>query len=376
MISKNIHTEILSIGDELLNGTIVDTNAAYIAEQCAIVGLEVTRHSSVGDNLENLVKAIQEISNRADIAIVTGGLGPTFDDLTREAAARAKGVELILFPEALVDIENYFKLLGRNMPEINNRQACFPEGSGYIPNSIGTAPGFSCTIGKAKFFFTPGVPKEMQHMLNENIIPQIQQKFNIKSQALTIKTISTFGASEAIVGKHLELLAKDFSPIKFGTKVSFPETQIKLYARGKEAKALLAKATKKINQQLKEWIFSSNGETMEQIVANLLHKEQATLAIIENCCGRKIAEPEHVKQIAQKVSKLLGVTYSVVITTEEEAGSVHIAISDKNSVHYYSCHLPFTDKEYQKELFSMLALDLLRRKILNIPVASLFAEVV
>jgi len=252
------------------------------------------------------------------------------------------------------------------MPEMNNRQACFPEGSEYIPNAVGTAPGFSCTIGKAKFFFTPGVPKEMQHMLNENIIPQIQQKFNIKSRALTIKTISTFGISEAIVGKHLESLAKDFAPIKFGTKVSFPVTQIKLYARGKKVESLLTEATKEINKQLKEWVFSDNGETMEQIVANLLHKEQATLAIVENCGGGVI------KQIAQKINKLLGVTYCMIITSEE-TGTVHVAISNKNSVHCYSHHLPFKDKEYQKKLFYMLALDLLRREILNLPTASLFA---
>lgn len=407
-----MHTEILSIGDELLTGTLVDTNSAYIATQCEHIGLEVVRHNCVGDKLENLVAVIKEIGNRADVAIVTGGLGPTLDDLTREAAAQAKGVELVFSSEALVDVKKFFDRLGRNVPEANERQTFFPQGSQYIPNPVGTAPGFNCLIGKTEFFFTPGVPKEMRRMLNEQIIPKIQQKFNLQSQmTLVTKTIATFGLSEAVIGKYLESLAKSFPQIKFGTRASFPETQIKLYARNGNAKSLLIDAINKINEQFKMWIFSIDGERMEKVVGDLLRQEKSSVAFVENCCGGIIADwfanvgdssdflsmvsvvnfakttslllgtpilsmQETTKQTAKKIKDLLNVTYTIAIggiTDKKEIppsnalpGTIYIAISDKNSVDCYSCYLPY-EGTYQKKISAMLALDLLRRKILKIP---------
>ncbi len=147
--------EILSTGDEITTGSIVDSNSQYIAEKLVETGINVTRHNAVSDDMSDLVSVLKEIGKRSDVAVVTGGLGPTSDDLTAEAVAVAVGVELLLNKEAKESLENYFKERNRPMDESNFKQAMLPEGAGCLMNPVGTAPGFVLKIGRCEFFFIP-----------------------------------------------------------------------------------------------------------------------------------------------------------------------------------------------------------------------------
>jgi nicotinamide-nucleotide amidase len=411
-MNKNIRVEILAVGDELLYGSLVDTNSSYLAEQCQLVGMEMIRHSCVGDNLEHFVTILSEMHKRADIVIVTGGLGPTLDDLSREAAAKAGNVNLILNHEALAEIEAFFAKLGRSMPEVNTRQAYFPKDSQYLSNPIGTAPGFTLQIKGVDYFFVPGVPREMKNMLHEQVIPRILQKYQGKLYSTCTKSLNTFGISEGVLGEHLEAVAEKFPQVKFGTRAVFPEVQIKLYVQStdqNEAQDLLNQATAAVNKSLGSWIYSSADQTMPVTILDLLHKEKSKIALTEidsgglladwltntpnsfdilmaaNVIGKAKFKPlfselssdsDAIMNIAREVQAAEQATYSIVVygiiadglskDNNEDAGTVYIAIADKDSVVCYLCSLPLGGVEYKKRFFATLALDLLRRKILKL----------
>lgn len=285
--------EILSTGDEIRTGTLVDTNTAYIAEKLEETGIEVTRHLSVGDDIQILVSVLLEISARSDIAVVTGGLGPTTDDLTAEAAAKAAGKKLALNESALSDIRALFEKSGRPMSPSNEKQAMFPEGAECLKNPLGTAPGFSIKIGKCTFFFVPGVPFEMKRMLADHVIPAVQ-KMQGKDKFLNItRTIRTFGLGESIVGERVAGITKEFGEIKLGLRASFPETHVKLYIRGNDEnkmRAVLDNAVKWAVEKIGGYIFSIDETPIEEIIGRLLKEKHATLSIAESCTGGLIAD--------------------------------------------------------------------------------------
>jgi nicotinamide-nucleotide amidase len=159
--------EVICTGDEVLTGKIVNTNFSYITQKLEDVGLSVTRETTVGDDREDLLDAFQLAGSRADAVIVNGGLGPTVDDLSQEIAARAAGVELVLSEEWMQCMEAFFRRRSRVMPPNNRKQAMLPQGAEVLDNPIGTACGFAVDIGRARFFFTPGVPRELRRMLEE-----------------------------------------------------------------------------------------------------------------------------------------------------------------------------------------------------------------
>ena len=165
--------EIICTGDEVLTGKIVNTNFSYMAQKLEDVGLSVHWGTTVGDDRESLLAAFQLAGTRADAVIVNGGLGPTVDDLSQEIAAQAAGVELVLHEEWLEKMESFFSRRARSMPPNNRKQAMLPLDAEFIDNPIGTACGFAVTIGRARFFFTPGVPREMRRMLDEQVIPRL-----------------------------------------------------------------------------------------------------------------------------------------------------------------------------------------------------------
>ncbi|MEO5731877.1 MAG: competence/damage-inducible protein A, partial [Byssovorax sp.] len=169
-----LRCEILSTGDEVLTGMIADTNAAFLADQMGSLGFEVLRHTTVGDDRAILEETLRTLGARADVVLCTGGLGPTVDDLTTEVAAGILGVGMKLDEPALAYMEGLWKRRGRPMPENNRKQAMLPEPADVLTNPIGTAPGFSVQIGKAHFFFMPGVPREMKKMFAEQVIPHLQ----------------------------------------------------------------------------------------------------------------------------------------------------------------------------------------------------------
>jgi nicotinamide-nucleotide amidase len=269
--------EILATGDEILTGTVADTNSAHIAQALKEIGLFVVRHSCVGDDVNHLVSTLQEIAIRADVAVVTGGLGPTTDDITAEAAAKSAGVELVLNRSALRSVEDYFTTRNRPTSNSNKKQAMLPFGAEAIYNPVGTAPGFTLKIEKCLFYFLPGVPFEMHRMISDSVLPSIETVRGGGRELSRVKTISTFGLTESATVERMKGFSAEFSEIKLGFRAKFPEIQIKLYASGKDRKtlnALMSKATESVLKKIGENVFSVDGMSMEAVVGELLTEKK------------------------------------------------------------------------------------------------------
>ncbi len=284
--------EILATGDEIRSGNLVDTNSGHIAQQLEIAGCAVTRHTCVGDEPDALLDVIQEIAKRADVAIVTGGLGPTSDDITAPAFAAAAGVEMVLDSEALENVVAYFRKRERPMSESNRKQALIPAGAAMIPNRVGTAPGFSVRIGRCTFFCLPGVPSEMKQMMGVEVMPRLFELQGDGRGYRKVKVLSSFGLTESVVGERLEKVESVFSRVKLGLRAHFPEIQVRLY--GNDASedgldALLEEAAAWVREELGHHLFSEDGQTLHAVVGNLLRERKETLAVAESCTGGLIA---------------------------------------------------------------------------------------
>src|SRR5688500_14175496 len=193
--------EIICTGDEVLTGKIVNSNFSSISQKLEDVGLSVCWGTTVGDDRETLLAAFRQAGERADAVIVNGGLGPTVDDLSQEIAAKAAGVELVLSEEWLARMEEFFTRRSRIMPPNNRKQAMLPSTAEMLDNPVGTACGFALDIGKARFFFTPGVPRELRRMLEEQIVPRLLARSGIKA-SIFLKRFHSYGIGES----HADLL--------------------------------------------------------------------------------------------------------------------------------------------------------------------------
>jgi len=215
--------EIICTGDEVLTGKIVNTNFSYMSQKLEDVGLSVRWETTVGDDRESLLRAFQLASERADAVIVNGGLGPTVDDLSQEVAAQAAGVDLVLNEEWLTRMEEFFRRRSRVMPPNNKKQAMLPSTAEVIDNPIGTACGFALDIGKARFFFTPGVPRELRRMLEEQVMPRLLARSGLQT-AIYLKRFHSYGLGESHVDALLtgvEELVPDGS-VKLGFRAHYP----------------------------------------------------------------------------------------------------------------------------------------------------------
>ena len=198
-----INVEMLSTGDEVLHGQIIDTNAAWLADLFFEQGLPLTRRNTVGDNLESLVNVLRERSEHADVLIVNGGLGPTSDDLSALAAATAKGEGLVLHEEWLAQMERFFSERGRVMAPSNRKQAEIPASAELVDNPVGTACGFAITLNRCLMFFTPGVPSEFKVMVEQQILPRLRERFTLPEPPLCLR-LTTFGRSESDLAQSLD----------------------------------------------------------------------------------------------------------------------------------------------------------------------------
>ena len=284
--------EIVSTGDELITGSIVDTNASYLASKFLEIGILVKRCNLVGDDRKEIKAVLEEISHRADIVVVTGGLGPTKDDLTAEIAAMVSNDELILNKEALSAMESFFKEKNFIMSETNKKQAYLPSKAVMLDNSCGTAPGFYMNYGRSIFYFLPGVPFEMKEMFKNIVLPDICKKFEI-SRRLKSK-ITLFGVPESKAAQNLDDFENKFPMLQLGFRAAFPIIEIKLSSPaivdGVEAKETLAKAHKwALGKFNAAQIVSDKGLSMEQEVARLLIKKKKTIAVAESCTGGLIS---------------------------------------------------------------------------------------
>ena len=276
----------LSIGDELILGEVLDTNASYIAGRLYdLAGIKVLRHLTVRDDEAEIVAALLELASLSDAVIVSGGLGPTSDDLTAAAAARAAGTELELSEQALQHLEQFAQRISGGLHPANRRQAMIPKGSPLIPNPLGTACGFVILVGGAELFFMPGVPFEMKRMLEDTVLPQLARRGTGAGLRLTLKV---FGMSEAEVGVRVEGCLPADSPVELAYCVKFPAIDLILRTRAGQEQAL-AQAAQRVRESLAGVIFAENEESMDQVLAALFRESGLTLALAESCTGGLIA---------------------------------------------------------------------------------------
>ena len=285
--------EIICTGDEVLTGKIVNTNFSYMSQKLEDVGLSVQWETTVGDQRDDLLHAFLLAGQRADAVIVNGGLGPTVDDLSQEIAAKAAGVELVLNAAWLARMEEMFRRRSRVMPPNNRKQAMLPASAEMIDNPVGTACGFALDIGKARFFFTPGVPRELRRMLEEQIMPRLLARSGQQS-AIYLKRFHSYGLGES----HVDALLKgvtDLVPdgtVKLGFRAHYPQLETKLTVRGSDmadVRTKLAPVEQEVRQRLGNFILAEDEATLEGVVLAELAQRQASLAVVEMFTSGHIA---------------------------------------------------------------------------------------
>jgi nicotinamide-nucleotide amidase len=285
--------EVICTGDEVLTGKIVNTNFSYITQKLEDVGLAVQWETTVGDDRENLLLAFKLAGQRADAVIVNGGLGPTIDDLSQEIAAQAAGVELVLNEGWLKTMEEFFRRRSRVMPPNNKKQAMLPSTAEVIDNPIGTACGFALDIGRARFFFTPGVPRELRRMLEEQIIPRLLSKSGLQT-AIHLKRFHSYGLGESHVDALLtdvEKLVPDGS-VKLGFRAHYPQLETKLTVRGRDmddVRAKLAPVEREVRKRLGNFIMAEDEQTLEGVILSALAARQGSLTVVETFTSGQIA---------------------------------------------------------------------------------------
>ena len=285
--------EIICTGDEVLTGKIVNSNFSYMSQKLEDVGLSVVWGTTVGDDRERLEEAFRLASTRADAVIVNGGLGPTVDDLSQEIAAKAAGVELVLNQEWLARMEDFFKRRSRVMPPNNTKQAMLPATAEILDNPIGTACGFAVDIGKARFFFTPGVPRELRRMLEEQIVPRLLAKSG-RAVTIHLKRFHSYGLGESHVDQLLagiEEMVPDGS-IKLGFRAHYPQLETKLVVRGADmddVRRKLAPVEAEVRKRVGTFILAEDDQTLEGVVLAALQAAWNTLAVAETFTGGQIA---------------------------------------------------------------------------------------
>jgi nicotinamide-nucleotide amidase len=285
--------EIICTGDEVLTGKIVNTNFGHISQKLEDVGLAVTWGTTVGDDRETLLRAFHLAAERADAVIVNGGLGPTVDDLSQEIAARAAGVELVLSEAWLAKMEELFRRRSRVMPPNNRKQALLPVGAEMLDNPIGTACGFALDIGGARFFFTPGVPRELHRMLEEQVIPRLLAKSGLQT-AIFLKRFHSYGLGESHVDSLLagvDALVPDGS-VKLGFRAHYPQLETKLTVRGtdmEDVRRKLGPVEREVRRRLGNFILAEDDQTLEGVVLGELARRQSSLAVVETFTGGQVA---------------------------------------------------------------------------------------
>jgi nicotinamide-nucleotide amidase len=286
--------EILSIGSELTSGQNLDTNSQWLSRRLAEVGIAVGWHTTIADDLEANLEAVQIASRRARLLLLTGGLGPTQDDLTREVLARAAGVELV-FDQASFDIiAAMFQRRGRPMPERNRVQALFPAGAQPIPNDKGTAPGVWMKLGECVVAAMPGVPNEMYAMFTGWVLPRLIERGLAGDGVLLQRKINTFGVGEsAVEEKLLDLTRRGHVP-EVGITVSEATISLRILARAATQAEALAQAQpveRLIRERLGDLVFGVDDEELQDALAALLVDRKKTLAVVEGCVtGGLVAE--------------------------------------------------------------------------------------
>lgn len=413
--------EILTVGDELVEGRLVDTNAAWLSETLLSLGLSVTRHGSVGDAPEELAQALREAADRAAALIVTGGLGPTTDDLTAECAAQAFEAPLQLYPEALEHVRSFYAARSWPMPPSNERQAWLPEGATLLPNPWGTATPFVVEALGCRCYFLPGVPREVKGIVPTSVLPELASRFEADPPA--VATLKVFGRGESDVGQRLAGLGDGLpegTTLLVQYRATMPEVHVRLVLGGGDASerpALLAEIGDEAEARLRPYVFARGGArvdtTLPEVVLREARDAGATLATAESCTGGLVGQlltsvpgssdvylggvvsysneakrgllevpaallerhgtvsQEVAEAMARGALRALGASHAVSITgiagpgggtKEKPVGTVWVATASPGGVYSKRLALPF-DRQRVRRMAGHSALALLRRSL-------------
>jgi nicotinamide-nucleotide amidase len=386
------HIEILTIGDELLEGRLIDTNAGELSERLVRDGFDVARHLSVGDRRGDIVAALRECTGRADAVVVTGGLGPTSDDLTAACAAEALGLELERFPEALEHVRRFYAARDRDMAPTNEKQADLPSGAVILPNPNGTAVGFRLEADGCRLFFMPGVPRELRPMFEASVLPELRA--HLTREAPQVGTLKVFGIGESDVGQALQGLGEDLEPpvrLKVQYRVTFPEIQVRLLLFGMHGKAAgqrLEDLVDDAHQRLGQHVFALDQDTaFPEVVVEELRQNQASLAICEGFtagqltlllhgaegapevfAGGEIAvlSIEDAEAAAASIRERRGATLGLATALADDAATVWVAVASGSGVSHRDLRFPL-DMERLRRLAAYVALAMVRRALATDP---------
>lgn len=384
-----LNVEMLSTGDEVLHGQIVDTNAAWLADFFFNQGLPLTRRNTVGDDLDALVAILRERSEQADVLIVNGGLGPTSDDLSALAAATAKGEGVILHPEWLETMTRFFAERGRPMAESNRKQAEIPASAEMINNPVGTACGFAIQLNRCLMFFTPGVPSEFKVMVEQEILPRLRQRFTLPDPPVCLR-LTTFGRSESELAQSLNPLTLP-PGVVMGYRSSMPIIELKLTGPANQRDAMLA-LWPEVRKVAGDSLIFEGTEGLPAQIARCLQERQLSLTLSEQFTSGLLA-----LQLSRAGAPLLA---SEVVPAQEETlaqaarwaaerrinhfAGLALAVSGQENDHLnvalatpdgtFALRVKFSATRHslavRQEVCAMMALNMLRRWLNGQPLAS------
>jgi nicotinamide-nucleotide amidase len=413
--------EVITIGDELLRGEIVDSNKSFLSDRLLRLDIETQFHASVCDVPEHMTDAFHRAAERSDIVLVSGGLGPTRDDLTSEVLGKSFGRALEVDEAALAGIRAFFESVGREMTENNATQAYFPAGAEVLANPIGTAPGFMLNVEGTLFFAMPGVPRELYQMMDEQVLPRIAARSGAGGVVVRATLLRTFGIGESSLDHELADIATD-GAVELGFRTTFPDNYLRPVARAasaSEAEDRLAEVCRAIRERLGAIVYAEGDASMEQVVGDLLQQHGRSIAVAESCTGGLIAEritdvpgcsayflggvvayansakaaqlgvphallEEHgavsepvARAMAEGVRARFGADIGISTTgisgpgggsDDKPVGLVHMALADAAGTH--ADHFVFAlDRTRHRQITAQMALDWVRRRLLGVELA-------
>jgi nicotinamide-nucleotide amidase len=284
---KAITAELLTIGDEILYGQITDTNSQWMGVELANIGVHVIRKTTVGDIESEILTAFEEAEQRADIILITGGLGPTSDDLTKPCLSKYFNSPLTIHEEALAEVTEFFKSRGRELTELNRQQAALPENCEKLTNPLGTAPGMWFTKGNKVFVSMPGVPHEMKKLMTDHVLPRLKAKYKMPFIHHTL--ISTAGIGESMLAEKIEPWEKSLpSNVKLAYLPSLSQVKLRLTSTGSSIDELKKQATQLVEDLkplINNNIYSLDNEPLEVVIGNMLKEKKLTISVAESCTG-------------------------------------------------------------------------------------------
>jgi len=278
--------EIITIGTEILLGEILDTNARTIARKLRDAGIDLYRKTTVGDNPSRIAQALQQALERCEIILTTGGLGPTVDDPTREAVALALGTDTEFRPELWEQIQARFRRFGRQPTENNRRQAYIPKGAIPIENPVGTAPSFIVELGDQVIISLPGVPSEMEYLLENTVLPYLRQRYHL-SGLIKARLIHTAGVGESQIDDLIGDLEKLNNPT-VGLAAHSGQVDVRITAKAEseeQADAMIAQVERQLNKRLGSWIYGTDRDTLEEVALRAVVRQGWSLAVFEHGLG-------------------------------------------------------------------------------------------